>query len=809
MKTFSRCTVGALVVRTATLFLALYANVLSHAQAEEQLKAFPNEYVITLPVTTTARNLRQGNSLSALQSGGGWVKSAINGNTFVVQKVAPTATLSVASDDPQSYALPVDSTDTFCAELVASRQAASCTPNYEMRAGAVTPNDPDFGQLWGLSSARGIDAPRAWELSTGSSDVVVAVIDTGIDYNHPDLNENMWRNPGEVAGNGVDDDGNGIVDDVYGYNAMAENGNPMDDNLHGTHCAGTIGGVGNNRIGVAGVNHRVKLMALKFLDNKGSGSLSNAIKAIDYAIASKRKHNIARLVLSNSWGGGGYSQALYDAIDRARAAGIVFVAAAGNEANDNDASPAYPGSYDLSNVVSVAAIDRDGNLAGFSNFGTTTVDIAAPGVSIYSTAPNGGYATLSGTSMATPHVSGALALLWGYDASLSVDSLFKRLYESGKTLATLKDSNTGVSLVRTQRALDVGRMLYNETAPLPSSGETVSPCGYDFTPFNVLTSGQVDTAADAQPIINQADEGSFYAVPLKFDFPFFRGSASVIYLSPNGVVYTKAPSQLDYQVSGSAPLNSIAALHTDLTPTKVHHGIRVYSGADKVTVAWVDEQYNTQGQGDIFTRLTLYPNGNVQSSVSFGSAGELGNLRKAILGDSFASTPIAPRAVIGITGQSVQFSSTLDLAATQRGLLSTGVEDLILGVTMAPNCSKGGSGEPAASVEKISLKQSSLLQQARSKSPTLTATLAGTGTGQIALAIAINGVQCRQQGTINLMNGSARIATRLPRTPVRVRFSASGVSKTLKMKSLRSSQAVSADKVQKMCNVVVSAIKAQ
>jgi subtilisin family serine protease len=809
MKTFSGMTVGALFAWNAILSLMLCTSGASLAQAEQVLKAFPNEYVVTLPVSTAARSLHQGNSLTTSKSGSGRIKSAINETTLVLQRGASTATLSFTSEEALTSPLPIDLTDTFCAELIASRQVASCSPNYEMRAGAVTPNDPDFGQLWGLSSARGIDAPRAWELSTGSNDVVVAVIDTGVDYNHPDLNENMWRNTGEVAANGVDDDGNGIIDDVFGYNAMAENGNPMDDNLHGTHCAGTIGAVGNNRNGVVGVNHRVKLMALKFLDNKGSGSLSNAIKAIDYAVTMKRKHNIARLVLSNSWGGGGYSQALYDAIDRARAAGILFVAAAGNEANDNDSSPAYPGSYDISNVVSVAAIDRDGNLAGFSNYGTTTVDIAAPGVSIYSTAPNGGYATLSGTSMATPHVSGALALLWGYDASFSVEALLKRLYESGRTLSTLKDSNTGVSLVRTQRALDVGRLLYDEIAPLPSSGETVPPCGYDFTTANVLTSGQVDTAADTQTIINQADEGSFYAVPLKFEFPFFRGSTSVIYLSPNGVVYAKAPSALDYQVSGSAPLNSIAALHTDLTPTKAHHGIRVYSGPDKVTVAWVDEQYNTQGQGDIFTRLTLYPNGTVQSSVSFGSAGELVTLRKAILGDPFATTPTPPRALIGATGPSAPFTSTVDLAAAQRSLMTTGAESFVLGVTMVPNCSKGGSGGPSASVNKISLKQSSLLQQARSKSPKLTATLAGTGTGQIALTVAINGVQCQQQGAINLVNGSARFAARLPRTPVRVRFTASGVSKTLKMKSLRSSQAVSPAKAQRMCNMLVSSITKQ
>jgi len=307
-------------------------------------------------------------------------------------------------------------------------------PNYLLRAFQTTePNDPRYPELWAMNNTgqnggvedADIDAPEAWAISRGSASVLVAVIDTGVDYRHPDLVANMWTNPDEIPNNNIDDDGNGFVDDVYGINAIDGTGDPMDDHGHGTHCAGTIGAVGNNGEGVAGVNWNVKIMALKFLSRFGGGSTADAITCLDYAVAKNAK------ISNNSWGGYGYSQALYDALARARDAGHLVIAAAGNDANDNDRMPAYPASYDLDNIVSVAATDNQDELAWFSNYGATTVDIAAPGVEILSAAPGGGYQLMDGTSMAAPHVAGAAALILSVDGSLSYSAVAGAIIANG------------------------------------------------------------------------------------------------------------------------------------------------------------------------------------------------------------------------------------------------------------------------------------------------------------------------------------------------------------------------------------------
>src|SRR5262245_1940375 len=294
--------------------------------------------------------------------------------------------------------------------------------NYRVHI-ATIPNDPEFPSLYGLhnvgqsggTSDADIDAPAAWDITTGSSSVVVAVIDTGVDYTHPDLANNIWTNPGEIADNGIDDDGDGIVDDIHGANFVGidtPTGDPMDDHYHGTHVAGTIGAEGNNGIGVVGVNWHVQIMALKFLDSSGSGTTEDAIQAVEYATMMRTQYGVNVRVMSNSWGGGPYSQALLDAINAGGDAGILFVAAAGNSGLDADVDPMYPAAYDSPYVVSVAATDRNDVYASFSNYGETSVDLAAPGVEIQSTMPGNTYGTLSGTSMATPHVSGAAALVW-------------------------------------------------------------------------------------------------------------------------------------------------------------------------------------------------------------------------------------------------------------------------------------------------------------------------------------------------------------------------------------------------------------
>jgi subtilisin family serine protease len=288
-------------------------------------------------------------------------------------------------------------------------------PDYKVHV-IETPNDPLFDELYGLHNTgqtggtpgADIDAVSAWDVFKGSDNVIVVVIDTGIDYTHEDIAGNAWTNPGEIPGNGIDDDGNGFIDDIHGWDFVNNDNDPMDDHGHGTHCSGTIGAVGNNGIGVVGVNWDVSIMGVKFLNSGGSGYTSDAILAIDYALTIPGVK-----VMSNSWGGGGYSAALEEAIQRASDAGVLFVCAAGNYVGNTDITPNYPSCYDVPNVMSIAATDHNDDLASFSGYGLVTVDLGAPGVDILSTLPGNGYGELSGTSMATPHVSGVAALIWG------------------------------------------------------------------------------------------------------------------------------------------------------------------------------------------------------------------------------------------------------------------------------------------------------------------------------------------------------------------------------------------------------------
>jgi subtilisin family serine protease len=344
----------------------------------------------------------------------------------------------------------------FLADIRATGQVAYAEPNFiyhtstfaEDPIKAIAPNDPDFGKDWGLlnvgqndpktgmAGLPGVDigATKAWVSGTGSKDIVVAVIDTGVDYNHEELKENIFLNTKEVDGNGKDDDGNGFVDDVHGWNFEGKNNNPMDDNSHGTHCSGTIGAKGGNGIGTAGVNWNVSILPIKFLSASGSGTLDDAVEGIKYATL------MGVNVMSNSWGGGGFSQTMYDAIKAAKEKGILFVAAAGNEGNDNDASPAYPATYDLDNVIAVAATDNRDRKASWSSFGQTKVHLAAPGVNIFSTVPmdKGKYEIFSGTSMATPHVSGAAALLWSLNKSMTYAEIKSRLLATVDPVHALK-----------------------------------------------------------------------------------------------------------------------------------------------------------------------------------------------------------------------------------------------------------------------------------------------------------------------------------------------------------------------------------
>ncbi|MDQ3798156.1 MAG: S8 family serine peptidase [Acidobacteriota bacterium] len=297
------------------------------------------------------------------------------------------------------------------------------------------PNDPMFGEQWALKNAgqnggkenADISALKAWEKTKGSKKVVVAVLDTGVDYLHLDLVTNMWIRPDAVPQ--YRDDELGVFNDLNGFNAADNLSDPMDENGHGTHCAGVIGAEGDNEQGIAGINWQVEIMPLKFLGRGGFGSTKDAIEAINYAIDRKQKGVNVR-VISASWGSTAYSKALEDAIRAAGEAGILFVAAAGNDAGNNDKRPHYPSNYNLPNVISVAALDRADSLASFSNYGAKTVHIAAPGKDILSTWLKDGYREASGTSMATPQVSGAAALILANEPNLTVEKLRERILES-------------------------------------------------------------------------------------------------------------------------------------------------------------------------------------------------------------------------------------------------------------------------------------------------------------------------------------------------------------------------------------------
>ena len=340
------------------------------------------------------------------------------------------------------------------AALRGSEDVEYAEPNYIYQHNA-TSNDSYYtnGSLWGMygdatspANQWGSQAGEAWAAGkTNCSAVYVGIIDEGYMYNHVDLAANAGTNPGEIAGNGADDDRNGYVDDVYGWDFDGNNSSVFDGagDDHGTHVAGTIGGVGGNGSGVAGVCWSVKLMDAKFLGRNG-GTTANAVKAVDYFTDLKTRHGINLVATSNSWGGGGFSQSLADAINRANDANILFIAAAGNSTVDCNAGDCYPAEYSSANVIAVASITNTGAISSFSNFGATSIDIGAPGSGIWSTVPVSskgkvvsGYSSYSGTSMATPHVSGAAALYAAYHPGSSAAAIKAAIFNSAVPTASL------------------------------------------------------------------------------------------------------------------------------------------------------------------------------------------------------------------------------------------------------------------------------------------------------------------------------------------------------------------------------------
>ncbi len=449
MSRMEKTSVGRGAIRIAfAVFAVGLINGAHEAQAAPKKGAKPVEVVPGQFVVQLKRDRAYFNQAELERRMGGKIVDEVRPDMIVLQRAG--------RENPKAVAR----------SLRSLSEVKIAEPNFIFRI-IGAPNDTDYQKLWGLNNNGGLDsegtrglkgldisAERAWEIQRGSKDVIVAVIDTGVDYTHPELANNMWKNEAEASGQpGVDDDGNGYIDDVHGMNFVTDKGDPKDDNGHGTHCAGTIGAEGNNSAGLVGVNWNVSIMAIKFLDSSGGGTLANAVKAIDYAKKSKAT------ILSNSWGGAIVSDILEKAVEETREAGKLFIAAAGNDGANNDNGGTVPGGYRFENILSVAAVDNRGELASFSNYGTASVHVAAPGVNIVSTVLRGAYDTYSGTSMATPHVAGVAALLLANDPTLTYAQLKERIMTSARPLNSLKGK------IQTGAMLDAYYALSGEAPP--------------------------------------------------------------------------------------------------------------------------------------------------------------------------------------------------------------------------------------------------------------------------------------------------------------------------------------------------------
>lgn len=544
-------------------------------------------------------------------------------------------------------------------------------PDLAIGASVTTPNDPSFNSLWGLNNTGqsggtadvDINAPEAWDTATGSTKTVVGVIDTGVDYTHPDLYLNIWINQDEIptairsaltdsdldqritfrdlnspanqgtgkitdlnangridAGdllnntsgweNGADNDGNGYVDDLVGWDFYNNDNDPMDDHNHGTHVSGTIGAIGDNGKGVVGVAWTTQLMPLKFLGSGGTGPTSGAVAALNYATGE------AARVTNNSWGGGGFSSSMETAIKYARDHGSIFVAAAGNSNTNNDAVANYPSNYNVDNVVAVASIDQYGKKSSFSSYGATTVDLGAPGSSIYSTVRNGGYGTMSGTSMATPHVTGALAVVLGANPNLTYQAAIGSILGTVRPVAALNGITVTGGVLNLQAALT---SLSPPTSPPPpppppTSGRQAfanTPGSYPVldrqttdVPINVPTSFAGQTIADIDVIVNITHT---YDRDLRLSL-----------LAPNGKQVTLANRR------GGSGDNFSSTVFDDEAAVSVANGSAPFAGS-----------YRPEQQLSTFDGLAA--GGEWQLRVSDSTTGDTGMVRSVTLSIEFGN----------------------------------------------------------------------------------------------------------------------------------------------------------------------------
>ncbi len=470
-------------------------------------------------------------------------------------------------------------------------------PNWVQRKTGV-PNDTYFYLQWGMQNTgqtiqgsvgvndADIDANEAWDTITDASNVVVAIIDTGTDWDHPDLAANIWSNPGEIAGNGQDDDGNGYVDDVRGWDFYSGDSNPDDADGHGSHTAGTVGAVGNNGLGVAGVAWSCQMVPLRFLGPQG-GYTSDAVSAVEYCTT----NNIR--ISNNSWGGGGFSSALDNAINASKSIGHVFVAAAGNDGTNNDSLPHYPSNYSRDNIISVAATDNQDGIANEgtwgSNYGANTVDIGAPGVDIASTWSSGGYVWSGGTSMATPHVAGVAVLVLAQNPGWSYSQIIDRIYSTARPLSSLSGKCTTGAMVNLKDAIAGGG---GPDVTPPASPSGLSATGNDGS-VSLDWNNNSENDLNGYRVYRSTSSGGGYS-----DISGLIGSSSYFDGGVNnGTTYYYVVTAEDN--SGNESGNSSEASATpesaaDTTPPANPTGLSATGGNGIVSLDW-----NNNGESDL------------------------------------------------------------------------------------------------------------------------------------------------------------------------------------------------------------------
>ena len=579
----------------------------------------PSEGKATLSLNGYTLNSRGLKSVSPLADKTFLVKADTVGTRTILGKIDASAAPEIA---------PLSNELDLCNDLKRRNpNIASCSPNYVIKldpttptnpalvpsarqsnlenpvSTLATPNDPRFAEQY---AHQRIESRRAWDIAKFSETVVVGVVDTGVDYNHPDLKDNMWKNPGEIPGNGIDDDANGYIDDVYGINGVDRTGNVMDTNSHGTHCAGIIGARGDNGIGVSGVNWRAKIMALQFMP-QGWGLITWAIEAIDYATLMKGRGVNIR-VLSNSWGSSYSSPTLTEAIQRAKDAGIIFVAAAGNSTTNNDIYGSYPANSP--NVISVASTDQADGFSFFSCFGGNTVHLGAPGSDILSTVPGNGYLSYSGTSMATPYVSGALALLLAHRPELTYDQAIERLLATGKPIL----DHQGATI--TGRLLNVYNLLADIRPPA-----IVDNAVCEYQPRFIPYQSQPDISVGT-PVLPSFSGGypTNYRLDLPFEFPFYSKFYDSLEVGINGVIYFKNAKPATYvnPLPVAAPY-SIAVFHSYFFDWMPHAGVGAWVNVtqNQVDIQWKVRSVINPSLGLITMTLTLYSDGTIRKFISF------------------------------------------------------------------------------------------------------------------------------------------------------------------------------------------------